>query len=112
MLKTLVSLKDKKAVRVVLSCSSALTTSFFAQKLNEAAEVLNIDMSFNAVSIDRIYQEAQNYDVILLAPQIAFQYGKVKEILKDKLVLKIPAPCFGQYQTAPLIDLVRTECLL
>ena len=109
MLHTLVSLKSKKAIRVVLTCSSALTTSFFAQKLNEAAEVLNLDMSFNAVSIDRIYQEAQNYDVVLLAPQIAFQYAKIKEILKDKLVLKIPASCFGQYQTGPLIDLVRTE---
>lgn len=108
MLKTLVSLKAKKAIRVVLSCSSALTTSFFAQKLNEAVEVLKLDMSFSAVSIDRIYQEAQHYDVILLAPQIAFQYEKVKEILKDKIVLKIPASCFGQYQTGPLIDLVRT----
>ena len=84
MLHTLVSLKSKKAIRVVLTCSSALTTSFFAQKLNEAAEVLNLDMSFNAVSIDRIYQEAQNYDVVLLAPQIAFQYAKIKEILKDQ----------------------------
>ena len=109
MLKTLVSLKDKKSIRVVLSCSSALTTSFFAQKLNETASVLNLDMSFHAVSIDRIYREAQNYDVVLLAPQIAYQYEKIKEILKDKLVLKIPAACFGQYQTGPLIDLVRTE---
>ena len=93
----------------MLTCPSALTTCYFSQKLNEATSVLNLDISFTAVSIDRIYQEAQNYDVVLLAPQIAFQYKKVKEILKDKLVLKIPASCFGQYQTGPLIDLVRTE---
>ena len=109
MLETLVSLKAKKAIRAVLTCSSALTTSFFAQKLNEAVEVLNLDMSFTAVSFDRIYQEAQNYDVILLAPPVAFQYKKVKEIFKDKVVLKISASCFGQYQTGPLIDMVRTE---
>lgn len=111
MLKTLLTLKNRKAIRAVLTCSSALTTSFFAEKLNEAAGLLGEDMSFQAVSIDRIYQEAADFDVVLLAPQVSFQYRKMREILKDKTVLKIPAGDFGRYRTGPVIELVKKEFL-
>ncbi len=109
MLSTLLKLKAKKKIRAVLTCSSALTTSFFAQKLNEAATILKLDMFFTAVSFDRIYQEGPNYDVILLAPQVAFQEKKVREILDRQTVIAIPGAMFARYESGDVIHLIQTE---
>ena len=60
------TLTTTKKTRVLLSCTSGLTTGFFAQKLNEGVQLLNKDFEFNAVSYGNLYDEAKDYDVILL----------------------------------------------
>lgn len=43
MVETLIGLKDEKTLRVLLSCSAGLTTSMFAQNLNDVAQMLRLD---------------------------------------------------------------------
>ncbi len=107
MLQTLITVKNRKSINVVLTCSSALTTTFFAMKLNEAADVLGVDMHFKAVSIDKLYTEGMKYDVILLAPQVVFNYEKIKGIMKNQIVLRIPVSVFAQYASGKIIDMVQ-----
>ena len=109
MLETLVHQNETAGVKVLLTCSSALTTSYYAQELNKAAETLKLDYSFTAVSYGRLFEKGFDYDVILLAPQIHFEYPKVKEIFRRKIVLKIPASIFAQYSTGGLIELIMQE---
>jgi len=106
---TLMKMKQRKQMRVLLSCTSGLTTNFFAQELQNAAELLKLDFTFNAVAFNTLYDCGYDYDAILLAPQIAYTYEDVCNVFKDKLVLKIPAAAFAQYQTGEVIDLVREE---
>ena len=106
MIHTLISLKDEHRTRVLLTCSSALTTSFFAEKLNEAAQSMQLDYSFSAVSINLIYSKGFDSDVILLAPQIGYEYKRMKEIFKDQLVLKLPADVFARYNTGGVFRLI------
>ncbi len=84
-------------IKILLTCSSGLTTSYFAYKLNEAAKLLNINYSLDAIDYNNLYNVAYKYDIILLAPQISYTYNKTKEILKNKLVLNIPPKIFAQY---------------
>ena len=107
MTESLRRLKDKKRTKVLLCCSSAITTSFFMIRLNEAAKVLSLDMDFMAVSYNDLFVKGFECDVILLAPQISYVYEKTSEILKDKIVLTIPPSIFGEYDVQRLIDLVR-----
>ena len=109
LLDTLKNLKNKQKCNVLLSCSSALTTSFFAQELNKAAETLKLDYVFSAVSFSHLYEKGFDYDVILLAPQIHYEYDKVREIFQDQIVLKIPAAVFAQYNTGGIIELIMSE---
>ncbi len=88
---------EKPVLKVLLSCSSGLTTSLYAEMLKEAAGVLNLEMEFNAVAVSELATEAKNYDVIMLAPQIAYQYNKMKAMLKNRLVLNIPPQIFAKY---------------
>ncbi len=97
--------------RILLCCSSAITTSFFKEKLNNAAKLLKLNMTFEAVSYNNLFVEGYDCDMILLAPQIAYDYDKIREVLKDKLVLKIPASIFAAYNVSELLDFVNRSIL-
>lgn len=97
MLECVQALTDKPPVRVLLSCTSGLTTGFFAQKLNESAQLLSLNYEFSAVSYGNLYQTASQYDIILLAPQISYIYETARKILHNKKVWKIPPKTFATY---------------
>ena len=84
MVETLIGLKEEKTLRVLLSCSAGLTTSMFADNLNSVAGMLGLDYHFDAVSYMSIYEEAEKYDVILIAPQIGYMLKRLKESINRK----------------------------
>lgn len=109
MVETLLGLKDEKTIRVLLSCSAGLTTAMFADNLNSVAEMLNLDFHFDAVSYLSIYEEVENYDVVLIAPQIGYMLNRLKESLVNKPVLQIPTAFFASYDALSAIKFVQEE---
>lgn len=109
MVQTLLKLKDKKTIKVLLSCSAGLTTSMFASELNSTAQMLKLDLQFDAVPYTDIYKQAENYDIILIAPQIGYMKKRLAESLYDKLVLQIPTSLFASYDSFSTIKFVQDE---
>jgi len=109
MVETLIGLKDEKTLRVLLSCSAGLTTAMFAENLNSMANMMGLDYQFNAVSYLSIYEEVENYDVVLIAPQIGYMLNRLKESLADKLVLQIPTAIFASYDALSALRFVQEE---
>lgn len=92
--------------QILLSCSSALTTSFFAQKLNQTAQLLNLPFTFKAVSSDLVPDAGRACDMILLAPQIAYRKKDYSNLFPDKVILEIPVILFGSYDVQGILDLI------
>lgn len=109
MVEALLDLQNEKTVKVLLSCSAGLTTYMFAEKLNSTAKMMELDYQFNAVSYVSIYEEVNQYDVILIAPQIGYMLNKLKESLPDKLVLQIPTAIFASYDSLAAIQYIQKE---
>ncbi|MBR2214435.1 MAG: ROK family protein [Selenomonadaceae bacterium] len=109
MLDTLADIKEHHKLKILLCCTGGLTTGYFGDKLNEAARLLSLDFTFNAVPFPKLYTEGVSYDVILLAPQIAFQYQKVCAMLPDKFVRKIPPKIFAAYDVGAAVAFVQAE---
>ncbi len=109
MLDTIIDLKSKQKLKILLSCTGGMTTGYFAEKLNEAAELLSLNYEFNAVPFYKLYEVAFDYSVILLAPQIAYQVKKAQEVLNNQLVLKIPPKVFASYDSAEMLKFIRAE---
>ena len=91
--QTLLHVLNAKQLNILLTCTSALTTSFFAKQLNEAAAVIKEDMYFQAVSFTSLFNEAYKYDVILLAPQVAsifaaYKTGELFHLIKQEFSRK------------------------
>ncbi len=99
--------ENTSAQRILLCCSSAITTSFFKEKLNNAVRLLKLNIYFDAVSYNNLFMEGYSSDVILLAPQISHEYDKVREVFRDKLVLKVPTAIFAAYNVSELLDFVN-----
>lgn len=97
MLESVGELAVRPLVRVLLCCTSGLTTGFFAQKLNESAKLLNLNYEFSAVSYGNLYHAAAQFDVVLLAPQISYIWEVAKKILSNKKIFKIPPKDFATY---------------
>lgn len=109
MMDSLKKHENRKTLRVLLSCTSGLTTSFFASKLAEASATLSLDYQFEAVEYAKLYETGFDYNVILLAPQIGYQYKKAKEIFAGQTVISIPAAIFASYDAGAMISLIQSE---
>ncbi|MGF0145758.1 PTS sugar transporter subunit IIB, partial [Sharpea azabuensis] len=81
----LIQTKKKHTLSVLLCCSGGLTTSYFAMLLNEGAQAISLDYHFDAMSFDHLYHKGNNYDVILLAPQISYKHKEAESALRHKL---------------------------
>lgn len=109
MIQSLKSAQSKVTTKILLSCSSGFTTSFFAEKLNNAVETLDLDYEFSAVSYTELFEAAIDKDVILLAPQIGYLLKKANEVLKDKIIMQIPTDVFATYNVNKMIDIIKEE---
>ena len=109
MISSLLALKENQTVKVLLCCSAGMTTSFFAQKLNETAKIMEEDISFDAVSVNEVYLHVQENEAILVAPQVGYEASKLANNLPDKLILKIPTKIFASYDAVECITFVKKE---
>lgn len=112
MLDALDKIERDHQTKILLCCTSGLTTGFFAQKLNEASEAISSDMRFDAVDFGHLLEKGYGYDAVLLAPQVAYQREKVQKALKGALVINIPPAIFGSYDCGGLISLLNHELSL
>ena len=81
----------------------------FASNLNSVVEMLGEDYYFEAVAYTNIFEEVENYDVILIAPQIGYLLKRLKESLSNKLVLQIPTAIFASYDAIGAIKFIQNE---
>lgn len=109
MIDSIKKLINKPVTKVLLSCTGGLTTGFFAQRLNEINQLLSLDYVFVAVPYRDLFTVGQNYDIILLAPQISFEYAMVKKILKGKQVMRIPNLVFAKYDAGAIFRMIENR---
>ena len=72
-------------MHILLSCTSGLTTSYFAYLMEEQLGSENVHVE--AVSISRVEEMADAFDVILLAPQVSYHYPVLKKKYGDKVMM-------------------------
>lgn len=91
---------------VLLCCTCGVTTTFFANKLNELAQSFSIDYDFTAQPIESAKKNGAQYAAVLLAPQVGHQRKEVVEALPNVPVIELPGKIFGAYDAAAALRLV------
>ncbi|WP_027415271.1 PTS sugar transporter subunit IIB [Aneurinibacillus terranovensis] len=70
-------------MKILLACSSGMSTSLLVSKMREAAENTGLDCEIWAVSQDKAEEEMQKADVLLIGPQMRFLKSKFKGKAKE-----------------------------
>ena len=109
MVQALLAVGERRRTEVLLCCTAGMTTSFFAERLNQVAETMGLDWDFSAVSVTEAYEHGRDKAAILIAPQIAYQAERVQQVMGDVPVLQIPTAIFAAYDAAGCLEWVREE---
>lgn len=107
MMNIIETLVHKPKTKVLLTCSGGLTTGYFAMNLNETANAMHKDYIFKAVTIEQLEEEAQDQDMILLAPQVSYQHASIQEKYSNKIVLKVPPRVYAKYDTGKMLEIIE-----
>lgn len=106
MVEVLEERKSHVTTRVLLCCTSGLTTTLFANKMGEAAKTLSLDYEFSAMPVDRALVDGGEYSAILLAPQASHMRRQMRKAHPNTLVFEIPAKVFGAYDAGSALRLL------
>ena len=109
MVQSLLSIQGRQRTEVLLCCTAGMTTSFFAERLNQVAEAMGLDWGFSAVSVNEAYEHGHGKAAILIAPQIGYQADRVQQVVGNVPVLRIPTATFAAYDAAGCLEWVRDE---
>lgn len=93
--------------KILLMCSSGMSTSILVKKMEEAAKEKGIDVKIRAISTDSLDNHINETDVILLGPQIKFMLPKITEKAKQYNIqaAAIPMVDYGMCNGSKVLDL-------
>lgn len=82
-------------IHVVLCCAAAMSTSLLVEKIKKEAESQGIAIDIGAAGVHEIYHEAQNADIVLLAPQVKYIKKQLERNLNHVPVMDISMRDYG-----------------
>lgn len=90
--------KDKQQMeplKILISCTSGMTSSYFAWLMQAAAEKMSDRIQVEAADYMRLDEIHEKYDYILLAPQIAYKLEELKKKFGENRVMAINVTDFA-----------------
>jgi PTS system cellobiose-specific IIB component len=76
---------DVKMPRILISCTSGASSSVYAGKLKQGMKEMGVEATVDAVSFLEIDQVQADYDIILLAPQVAYKQKEYRQLYGNKV---------------------------
>ncbi|MGN8644917.1 PTS sugar transporter subunit IIB [Gracilibacillus sp. HCP3S3_G5_1] len=69
--------------KILLACSSGMSTSLLVSKMEEAASNKGIDVEIWAVGQDKAQEDMKKADVLLIGPQMRFMKKKFEAVASE-----------------------------
>lgn len=71
-------------MNIVLCCSGGMSTSLLMNKMLDYAKQKNIEVNIKAVSLSAVRESLNGADILLLGPQVKFEYDGLKPLADEK----------------------------
>ena len=106
MAEALEATSQQETVHVLLCCTTGMTTSMFAARMNEVAKLISLDYDFAALPLEQALEQGVKYAAVLLAPQVGHRRTEVVTACPNAVVLSVPAKIFASYDAGAAVRLV------
>lgn len=93
-------------MKVLLACVGGYSTSILMKKMNKYCAAQGEDTTVDAMGKNLIEKEWQNYDCILLGPQVSYSLEEIKSIVKIPVAV-IPSMDYGMGNAENVMKLVH-----
>lgn len=97
-------------MNILLVCACGSSTSILVSSMINARSAEEQDWNIEALSVSDGKKVFGKYDYILLAPQVKYQMGMIKDLCKDLLdvtLMSIDARDFGRCNGNNVLDMIR-----
>lgn len=71
-------------MKILLVCATGMSTSLLVRKMKEEAKIRELDCEIWAVSLGQFKSEIDKCDVVLLGPQVKYEFDNFKPIALEK----------------------------
>lgn len=88
-------------MNVMLVCNAGMSTGMLARKMEKASEG---KCKVKAYGIAEYMDHLENVDIILVGPQIRFQYDEIKNMAGDIAVLNIDPMNYGSMNAQAVLN--------
>lgn len=86
-----------KKRKILLCCTGGMTTSYFAEKMNKYCELNKMMYQIDATAVYRLDEFYQDYEMILIAPQLRYKVIELSQKYKPIIVQSIDPVIFATY---------------
>lgn len=93
-------------MKILLICAAGMSTSILMKKMEQYTNDQGIDLDIKAVGLMDYQDYAQDYDVILLGPQVSYKLDSVKETV-SKPVATIPTMDYAMGDCKNIFQLIK-----
>lgn len=94
-------------MKILLVCAGGYSTSVLMNKVIKYSQVNNLDVSISAVGAGEVEENAKDFDVILVAPQIKYKRDEILEVVNIPVV-PIPPMDYGAGKPEKIIALAES----
>lgn len=94
---------------ILLLCASGVTSSLLTQKLNEIVENNLKDFHLIPCPVCDVAKYANDTVIMLLTPQVRFNYDKIQQMYPDKHVLKIDNNDYKQLNIDNIFEMIKNQ---
>lgn len=102
MLEQLIKEEVLTEIKVLICCTSGITSGFFAKRLNEFSELNHLNYHADFCNEIDVFRKKNSYDVVLFAPQVEHNLSKIRDAFNDVLFDVVDAQVFATYDCAAL----------
>lgn len=82
--------------KILLACNAGMSTSLLVSNMQKYAKEIGVEVMVEAMPVLQAEKSWQDWDIILLGPQVRHVIGKFKETVQDQIpVLVIDMRDYG-----------------
>ncbi|WPC18317.1 transcription antiterminator [Pediococcus inopinatus] len=96
-------------LKIALFCSGGMSSSLAGANMQKVFDKEEKDVQVDAYDLGMVDEIGDEVDVIMLAPQISWDYDAVKKSFPEKKVIKLTMQEFGSMSGQVLIDRLTKE---
>ncbi|MCI8401377.1 MAG: PTS sugar transporter subunit IIB [Lachnospiraceae bacterium] len=91
-------------MKIMLACAMGMSTSLLVKKMQDAAKEQGKNYKIWATDIDSVEDEEEDYDIVMLGPQVSWRKAEVDEIVNGRVpVVVINKPDYGSCNGAAVL---------